>query len=125
MLNALVYSTDIPDIIHFIIYGYYPDKSLNIILQRFRRAAWRDGVIKYIIILIKDWYKGALVDIILLKRKFWKPIAPLSTRLGRDFIAARMAIQEDGVVDFANNLALLVIINSDIISQVSAWEKED
>jgi len=35
-LDALAYSADIPDIVHFIIYGYYPNKSLNIILQRFR-----------------------------------------------------------------------------------------
>jgi hypothetical protein len=37
--DALAYSADIPDIIYSIIYGYYPNKSLNIILQRFRRAA--------------------------------------------------------------------------------------
>jgi hypothetical protein len=38
-LDALAYSADILDIIRFIIYGYYPNKSLNIILQRFRWAA--------------------------------------------------------------------------------------
>ena len=38
ILDALAYSTDIPNIAYSIIYGYYPDKSLNIILQRFRRA---------------------------------------------------------------------------------------
>ena len=31
-LDALAYSTDILDIIRSIIYGYYPNKSLNIIL---------------------------------------------------------------------------------------------
>ena len=31
-LDALAYSTDIPDIIRSIIYSYYPNKSLNIIL---------------------------------------------------------------------------------------------
>jgi len=36
MSDALAYSADIPDIVHSIIYGYYPNKSLNIILQRFR-----------------------------------------------------------------------------------------
>ena len=39
MLDALAHSADILDIIHSIIYGYYPNKNLNIILQRFRRAA--------------------------------------------------------------------------------------
>jgi hypothetical protein len=39
MLDALAYSADILDIIRSIIYSYYPNKSLNIILQRFRRAA--------------------------------------------------------------------------------------
>ena len=39
ILDALAYSADILDIVRFIIYGYYPDKSLNIILQRFGRAA--------------------------------------------------------------------------------------
>ena len=32
ILDALAYSIDIPDIIYFIIYGYDPNKSLNIIL---------------------------------------------------------------------------------------------
>jgi len=36
ILNALAHSADILDIVHFIIYNYYPNKSLNIILQRFR-----------------------------------------------------------------------------------------
>ena len=36
MLDALAYSADILDIIRSIIYSYYPNKSLNIILQRFR-----------------------------------------------------------------------------------------
>jgi hypothetical protein len=31
-LDALAYSVDILDIIRSIIYGYYPNKSLNIIL---------------------------------------------------------------------------------------------
>ena len=31
-LNALAYSTDIPNITRSIIYSYYPNKSLNIIL---------------------------------------------------------------------------------------------
>jgi hypothetical protein len=31
-LDALAYSADILDIIYSIIYGYYPNKSLNIIL---------------------------------------------------------------------------------------------
>jgi len=31
-LDALAYNTDILDIIYFIIYSYYPNKSLNIIL---------------------------------------------------------------------------------------------
>ena len=30
--DTLAYGADILDIIYFIIYGYYPDKSLNIIL---------------------------------------------------------------------------------------------
>ena len=30
--DALAYSADIPDIIYSIIYSYYPNKSLNIIL---------------------------------------------------------------------------------------------
>ena len=33
MSDALAYNADILDIIYFIIYGYYPNKSLNIILQ--------------------------------------------------------------------------------------------
>jgi len=37
--NALAYSADIPDIVRSIIYSYYPNKSLNMILQRFGRAA--------------------------------------------------------------------------------------
>ena len=32
MLDALAYSMDILDVIYSIIYGYYPNKSLNIIL---------------------------------------------------------------------------------------------
>jgi len=32
MLNTLAYNTDIPDIVYFIIYSYYPNKSLNMIL---------------------------------------------------------------------------------------------
>jgi len=66
-LDALAYSADILDIIYSIVYGYYPNKSLNIILQWFEQAAWRDGVTRYIIIFIKDWYKGALADIVPLK----------------------------------------------------------
>ena len=31
--DALAYNADIPDIIRFIIYSYYPNKSLNMILQ--------------------------------------------------------------------------------------------
>jgi Helicase conserved C-terminal domain len=123
--DALAHGADIPDIIRSIVYGYHPDKSLNMILQRFGRAARRDGVTGYAIILIEDWYKGALADIAPPKRKSRKPTAPLSTRLGRDFIAARMAIQEDGAADFASDLASFVTINSDIISQVSAREEED
>jgi len=38
ILNALAYNIDIPDIVHSIIYGYYSNKSLNIILQWFGRA---------------------------------------------------------------------------------------
>ena len=34
-------------------------------------------------------------------------------------------MQEDRAADFASNLALFVIVDSDIISQVSAREKED
>jgi len=70
MLDALAHSADILDIICSIIYSYYPDKSLNIILQWFGRAARRDSITKYAIILIKDWYKGAFIDIALLKQKF-------------------------------------------------------
>ena len=90
--DALAYGTDIPDIVRSIVYGYYPDKSLNIILQQFRRAARRNSITRYIIILIKDWYKGALADIIPLKQKSQKPIAPLSTRLSRNFISTRIVI---------------------------------
>ena len=32
ILDALAYGIDIPDIVYSIIYSYYPDKSLNIIL---------------------------------------------------------------------------------------------
>ena len=123
--DALAHGADIPDIVRSIVYGYHPDKSLNMILQRFGRAARRDGVTGYAIILIEDWYKGALADIAPPKRKSRKPTAPLSTRLGRDFIAARMAIQEDGAADFASDLASFVTIDSDVISQVSAREEED
>jgi hypothetical protein len=123
--DALAHGADIPDIIRSIVYGYHPDKSLNMILQRFGRAARRDGVTGYAIILIEDWYKGALADIAPPKRKSRKPTAPLSTRLGRDFIAARMAIQEDGAADFASDLASFVTIDSNVISQVSAREEED
>ena len=38
-LDALAYSTDILDIIRSIIYSYYFNKSLNIILQQFKQAA--------------------------------------------------------------------------------------
>ena len=38
ILDALAYGVDILDIIHSIIYNYYPDKSLNIILQQFGQA---------------------------------------------------------------------------------------
>jgi len=31
--DALAHGADIPDIVCFIIYGYHPNKSLNIILQ--------------------------------------------------------------------------------------------
>lgn len=123
--DALAHGADIPDIIRSIVYGYHPDKSLNMILQRFGRAARRDGVTGYAIILIEDWYKGAPADIAPPKRKSRKPTAPLSTRLGRDYIAARMAIQEDGAADFASDLASFVTINSNVISQVSAREEED
>jgi hypothetical protein len=37
--DALAYRADILNIIRSIIYGYYPNKSLNIILQRFGQAA--------------------------------------------------------------------------------------
>ena len=33
ILDALAYSADILNVIRSIIYGYYPNKSLNIILQ--------------------------------------------------------------------------------------------
>ena len=36
-----------------------------------------------------------------------------------------MAIQEDRVTDFASNLALFIIINSNVISQISAQEEKD
>jgi len=49
----------------------------------------------------------------------------LSTRLSHDFIAARIVMQEDGVADFASDLASFITVNSNIISQVSAWEEED
>ena len=123
--DALAHGADIPDIVRSIVYGYHPDKSLNMILQRFGRAARRDGVTGYAIILIEDWYKGALADIAPPKRKSRKPTAPLSTRLGRDFIAARIAMQEDGAADFASDLASFVTVDSDVISQVSAREEED
>jgi len=54
ILDALAHNTDIPDIIRFIIYSYHPNKSLNIILQRFGQAARRNSITKYTIILIKD-----------------------------------------------------------------------
>jgi len=37
-LDTLAHNANILDIIHFIIYSYYPNKSLNIILQQFRQA---------------------------------------------------------------------------------------
>ena len=52
-------------------------------------------------------------------------MAPLSTQLSCDFITARIAMQENKVTDFTNNLALFIIVNSNVISQVSAWEKKD
>ena len=115
MSDTLVYSADIPDIIHSIIYGYHPNKSLNIILQRFRQATWRDSVTRYIIILIKDWYKGALIDIALLKQKSQKPTAPLSTRLSYNFITTKIVIQENRAADFTSDLALFITINSNVI----------
>ena len=69
ILNALAHSADIPDIVRSIIYSYHPNKSLNIILQQFRQATQYNGVTRYVIILIEDWYKGALVDIVLPKQK--------------------------------------------------------
>ena len=38
ILNTLAHSTNIPDIIRFIIYSYYLNKSLDMILQQFRQA---------------------------------------------------------------------------------------
>ena len=35
IFDGLVYNIDILDIIHFIIYSYYLNKSLNMILQQF------------------------------------------------------------------------------------------
>jgi len=60
------------------------------------------------------------VDITLPKQKSQKPTAPLSTRLGHNFITAKIAIQKDRVADFASDLALFITINSNIILQVSA-----
>jgi len=36
-----------------------------------------------------------------------------------------MAIQENGAADFASDLALFIIINNNVVLQVSAWEEED
>ena len=38
MLDALAHNADILNIVHFIVYSYYLDKSLNIILQQFEWA---------------------------------------------------------------------------------------
>ena len=41
--NALAYSTNIPNIKHTVQYCIYKDKHINIIQQRFRRAAYSNS----------------------------------------------------------------------------------
>jgi superfamily II DNA/RNA helicase len=45
--DALAHGADILYIVRPIVYGYHPDKSLNMILQRFGRAARRDRICNY------------------------------------------------------------------------------
>ena len=65
------------------------------------------------------------MNIALPKQKSWKFTAPLSTWLGCDLIVAKIIIQEDGAVDFASDLALLITVDNNIVSQVSAQEEGD
>lgn len=121
--DALAVGVDIPDIDQSVQWGMPKDKAINMIWQRFGRAAHNSERTGSAIFLVEHWCEGPREAGAGSKRghvRTNKAFRPQPTQLGREYLANRNTPSEDGAADFASDISSRVSVESDADSDVSS-----